>query len=233
MNCSTPRFLPFTISRSLLKLMSVESVMPSNHLIFCRPLLLLPSVFPNIRVFSNESALHVGWPKYWDFSFSIGPSDEYSGLISFRIDWLDLLAVQGNLKSLLRLQEGETQMVPKGISELKNHENDRTEVKAVITCRAEHRRAENPLRESLGELQRVPSSPQLSCDQNIPVRKEPEARESTTTCEEEAEHSLQAKPLPEQKPLHYHTLSQTLKRICPQERGQIRRKAAWAPPHKM
>lgn len=117
--------------------------------------------------------------------------------------------------------------------ELKNHENDRTEVKAVITCRAEHRRAENPLRESLGELQRVPSSPQLSCDQNIPVRKEPEARESTTTCKEEAEHSLEAKPLPEQKPLHYHTLSQTLKRICPQERGQIRRKAAWAPPHKM
>ena len=142
--------------------MSIESVMPSNHLIFCCPLLLLPSVFPNIRVFSNESALRIGWPKYWDFSFSIGPSNEYSGLISFRIDWLDLLAVQGNLKSLLWLQGGETQMVPKGISELKNHENDRTEVKAVITCRAEHRRAENPLTESLGELQRVPSSPQLS-----------------------------------------------------------------------
>ena len=90
-----------TNSRSLLKLMSMESVMPSNHLICC-PLLLLPSVFPSIRVFSNESVLHTKWTKYWSFSFSINPSNEYSGLISFRMDWLDLLAVQGTLKSLLQ-----------------------------------------------------------------------------------------------------------------------------------
>ena len=93
--------LPFTTSQSLLKLMSIESVMPSNHLVLCRPLLLLPLIFPSIRVFSNESALHIRWPKYWSFSFSISPSNEYSGLISF-IDWLDLLAVQGTLESLLQ-----------------------------------------------------------------------------------------------------------------------------------
>ena len=81
--------------------MSIELVMPSNHLILCRPLLFLPSIFPSIRVFSNESVLHIRWPKYWSFSFSISPSNEYSGLISFRIDWLDLLAVQGTVKSLL------------------------------------------------------------------------------------------------------------------------------------
>ena len=89
-------------SQSLLKLMSIESVMPSNNLIFCRPLLLPPSVFPRVRIFSNESVLHVRWPKYWSFSFSISPSNEYSGLISFRTDWFDLLAVQGTLKSLLQ-----------------------------------------------------------------------------------------------------------------------------------
>ena len=94
--------LPITNSWSLLKLMSIESVMPSNHLILCYPLLLLPSIFPSIRVFSNESVLCIRWPKYWNFNFSISPSNEYSGLISFRIDWLDLLAVQGNLKSLLQ-----------------------------------------------------------------------------------------------------------------------------------
>jgi len=91
-----------TNCRSLLKLMSTESVMPSNHLTLCRPLPLLPSIFPSIRVFSNESVLHIRWPKYWSFSFSISPSNEYSGLISFRIDWLDLLAVQQILKSLLQ-----------------------------------------------------------------------------------------------------------------------------------
>ena len=89
------------ISRSLLKLMSIESVMPFNHLIFCRPLLSLPSIFPSIRVFSNESVLHIRWPKYWSFSF-INSSNEYSGLISFMMDWLDLLTVQGTLKSLLQ-----------------------------------------------------------------------------------------------------------------------------------
>ena len=93
-------YLSFTISQSLLKLMSIESVMPSNHLILCHPLLLLPSIFPSIRVFSNESVLRIRWPKYW--SFSIRPSNEYSGLISFRIDWFDLHAVQGTLKSLFQ-----------------------------------------------------------------------------------------------------------------------------------
>ena len=94
-------YLSITNSWSLLKLMSIESVMPSNHIILCRPLL-PPSIFPSIRVFSNESLLHIGWPKYWSFSFSISPSNEYSGLISFRIGWLNLLAVQGTLKSLLQ-----------------------------------------------------------------------------------------------------------------------------------
>ena len=89
-------------SRSLVKLMTIESVMPSNHLILCRPLFLLPLVFPSIRVFSNESVLHIRQPKYWSFSFSISPSNEYSGLISFRMDWLDLLPVQGTLKCLLQ-----------------------------------------------------------------------------------------------------------------------------------
>ena len=92
--------LSITNSRSLLKLMSFRSVMPSNHLILCYPLLLLPSIFPSIRVFSDESVFHSRWPKYWSFSFSISPSNEYPGLISFRMDWLDLLAVQGTLKSL-------------------------------------------------------------------------------------------------------------------------------------
>ena len=92
----------FTISRSLLKLMSIKSVMTSNHLILCHPLLLLPSIIPSIRVFSNESALCIRWPNYWSFSFSISPSNEYSGLISFRIDWFDILAVQRTLKSLLQ-----------------------------------------------------------------------------------------------------------------------------------
>ena len=94
--------LSITNSQSLLKLMSIESVTPSNHLILCHPLLLLPSIFPSIRVFSNKSVLHIKGPKYWSFSFSISPSNEYSGLISFRMDWLDLLAVQGTLKSLLQ-----------------------------------------------------------------------------------------------------------------------------------
>ena len=94
--------LSSTISQSLLKLMSIDSMMPSNHLILCHPLLLLPSVFPSIRVFSNESVLCIRQPKYWSFSFSISPSNEYSGLLSFRMDWLDLLAVQGTLKSLLQ-----------------------------------------------------------------------------------------------------------------------------------
>ena len=94
--------LSITNSQSSPKPTSIESVMPSNHLILCRPLLLLPSIFPSIRVFSKESALHIRWPKYWNFSFNISPSNEYPGLISFRKDWLDLLAVQGTLKSLLQ-----------------------------------------------------------------------------------------------------------------------------------
>ena len=94
--------LSITNSRRLLILMSIESVMPSNHLIFCRPLLLPPSTFPNIRVFSNELAFHIRWPKYWSCRFSISPSNVYSGLISFRIDWFDLLTVKGTLRSLLQ-----------------------------------------------------------------------------------------------------------------------------------
>ena len=94
--------LSITNSRSLLKLMFIESVMPSNHLILCHPIFLLPSILPSIRVFSNESAFRIKWPKYWGFSFSISPSNEYLGLISFRMDWLDLLAVQGTLRSLLQ-----------------------------------------------------------------------------------------------------------------------------------
>ena len=96
--------LSITNSQNSLKLMSIESVMPSNHLILCRPLLLLPSIFPSIRVYSNESALLIRWPKYWSFSFNVSPSNEHPGLISFRMDWLDLLAVQGTLKSLLQPQ---------------------------------------------------------------------------------------------------------------------------------
>ena len=103
--------LSFTSSQSLLKVMPIESVMPSNHLILCRPLLLLPSVFPSIRVLSNESALHIRRPKYWSFSFSISPSNEYSGLISFRMDWFDLLAVQGTLKSLLQLHSSKASIL--------------------------------------------------------------------------------------------------------------------------
>ena len=102
MDCSTPGCPALHISRSLLKLMSIELMMPYNHLILCRPHLLLPSVFPSIRVFSIESVLCIRWPKYWSFSFNISPSSEYSGLIFFRMDWLDLFAVQGTLKSLFQ-----------------------------------------------------------------------------------------------------------------------------------
>ena len=103
--------LSTTNSQSLLKLMSIELVMPSNHLILCLPLLLLPSIFPSIRVFSNESALHIRWPKFWSFSFNISPSNEYPGLISFRMDWLDLLAVQGTLRSLLQHHSSKTSIL--------------------------------------------------------------------------------------------------------------------------
>ena len=103
--------LSITNSRSLPKLMSIESVMPSSHLILCCPLLLLPSIFPSIRVFSNESALLIRWPKYWSFSFNISPSNGHPGLISFRMDWLDLLAVQGTLKSLLQQHSSKASML--------------------------------------------------------------------------------------------------------------------------
>ena len=101
-DCNTQASLSITNSQSLPKLMSIESVMPSNHLILCCPLLLLPSIFVSIRLFSNESTLRMRWPKYWSFSFSISPFNEYSRLISFRMDWLNLLAIQGTLKSLLQ-----------------------------------------------------------------------------------------------------------------------------------
>ena len=102
MDCSKPGFPVLHHPQSLLKLMSIELVMPSNYLVLCCPLLLLPSIFPSIRVFSNKSAHPIKWPKYWSFSFSISPPSEYSRLISFRIDWFDLFAVQGTLKSLLQ-----------------------------------------------------------------------------------------------------------------------------------
>ena len=103
--------LSITISQSLLKLMSFVSVMPSNHLVLCHPLLLPPSNFPSIRVFSKESVLHIRWPKYWSFSLSISPSNEYLGLISFKMDWLDLHAVQGTLKSLLQHHSSKASIV--------------------------------------------------------------------------------------------------------------------------
>ena len=103
--------LSFTVFQSLLKLLSIELVMPSNHLIPCHPLLLLPSTFPSIKIFSNESALCIRWPKYWSFSFSISPSNEYSGLISIRMNLLDLLAVQGTLKSLLQHPSSKTSIL--------------------------------------------------------------------------------------------------------------------------
>ena len=111
--------LSITNSRSLLKLVSLESGMPSNHLILCRPLL-LPSIFPNIRVFSNESALCIRWPKYWSFSFNISPSNEHPGLISFRMDWLDLLAVQGTRKSLLSTTVKKHQLLSAHLSSQSN-----------------------------------------------------------------------------------------------------------------
>ena len=103
--------LSITNTRSLLTLMSIELVMPSSHLILCRPLLLPPSIFPSIRVFSNESVLRIRWPKYWSFSFNISPSDKYPGLISFKMDWLDLPAVQGTLKSLLHHHSSKTSIL--------------------------------------------------------------------------------------------------------------------------
>ena len=111
MNCSTEASLSITNSWSLLRLICIESVTPSNHLILCCSIFLLPSFFPNIRVFSNESVFHIRWPNYWSFSFSISPSNDYSGLISFRIDWLDLLAVQGTLKSPLQHYSSKTSIL--------------------------------------------------------------------------------------------------------------------------
>ena len=110
-NAACQASLSITSSQSLLKLMSIESVMLSSHLILCRPLLLSPSIFPSIRIFSNELAVHIRWPKYWSFSFSISPSNEYSGLISFRIDWFALLAVQGTLKSLSQCHSSKTSVL--------------------------------------------------------------------------------------------------------------------------
>ena len=111
MDCSMPGFPIHHQLPEITLLMSIESVMPGNHLILCRPLLLPPSIFPSIRVFSNESVLRIRWPKYWSFSFSISPSNEYSGLISLRIDWFDLLAVQGTLKGLLQHQSSKASIL--------------------------------------------------------------------------------------------------------------------------
>ena len=110
-DCSRPGFPIHHQYQGLLKLMSTVPVMPSSHFVLCRPLLLTPSIFPSIRVFSNEPVLHIRWPKYWSFSFSINPSNEYTGLICFRIDWLDLLAVQGTLKSLLQYHSSKASII--------------------------------------------------------------------------------------------------------------------------
>ena len=110
-DCSNQASLSITNSQSLLKLMSIEVMMSSNHLILCHPLLIRPSIFPSIRIFSNESVLHMRWPKYWSFSFSISPSNEYSGLISFRIDWFEILAVQGTVKSLFQHHSSKTSIL--------------------------------------------------------------------------------------------------------------------------
>ena len=114
MKCCSPGLLSITNYRSLPKLISIESVMPSSHLILCGPLF-LPSMFPNIRVFSNESALHIRWPKYWSFSFTFSPSKEHPGLISLRMDWLDLLAVQGTLQSLLQHHSSKASILPRSV----------------------------------------------------------------------------------------------------------------------
>ena len=114
MYCRTPRLPvhhPITMSQNLFKLMTIKSVMPSNHLVLCRPLLLLPPIFPSIKVFSNESAFHIRWPKYWSFSFSNSLSNKYPGLISFMIEWFNLLAVQGTLKSLLQHHSSEASIL--------------------------------------------------------------------------------------------------------------------------
>ena len=111
MDCSTPGSPSFTVSRNLLRFVSVESVMLSNHLILCCPLFLLPSIFPSIRIFSDELTLHIRWPKYWSFIFSISPSNEYSGLIFIRIDWFDFLPVQGTLKSFLQHQSSKASLL--------------------------------------------------------------------------------------------------------------------------
>ena len=128
--------LSITNSRSLLKLMSIELVMPSSHLILYRPLLLLPSIFPSIRVFSNESVLCIRWPKYWSFSFNIGPSSECSGLISFRMDWLDLLVVQGTLKSLLQLHSSKASVLQHSVFFIVQHSRlYRTTAKTIALTR--------------------------------------------------------------------------------------------------
>ena len=111
MDCNRSSLLSITNSQRLLKLLSIEAMMPSYHFILCHPLLLPPSIFPSIRVFSDESVLHIRWPKYWSFNFSISPSNEYSGLISFKMDWLDLLAVQGTLNSLLQLHSSKASIL--------------------------------------------------------------------------------------------------------------------------
>ena len=120
--------MSITNSRSLLKLMSIESVMPSNYLILSRPLLLLPSIFPSISVFSNESVLHIRWPKYWSFSFSTSLFNEYSGLISFRIDWFDLLAVQGTLKSLLQHHSSKSSVLQQSYDQHKEMKLSKTSI---------------------------------------------------------------------------------------------------------
>ena len=133
--------MSITNSQSLLKLMSIESVMPSNHLILCCPLPLLPSMFPSIRVFSKESVLCIRWPKYWSFSFRIGPSNDYSGLISFRMDWLDLPAVQGTLKSLLQHHSSSISSPALNFLYSSNLTSIQGEIRGLMKCLAQNARS--------------------------------------------------------------------------------------------
>ena len=132
--------LSIASSQSSLRLISIESVMPSSHLILCHPLLLLPSIFPSIRVFSNESVLHIRWPKYWSFSFSTSPSSDYSGLISFWMHWLDLLAVQGTLESLLQQHSSDTQLL--GCASVRFTNSMDTETRVNLSSKTGHERSQ-------------------------------------------------------------------------------------------
>ena len=165
-DCCSQASLSITNSQSLLKLMSIESVMPSKHLILCRPLLLLPSIFPSIRIFSSESVLPIRWPDYWNFSFIISSSNEYSGLISFRIDWFNLLAVQGTLKSLLQHHSSKASILGAQLSLWSNFKHaDVNLIKLKVVTVGEVKRTFSRFL-SCENCQRQLSSPEESLHQN-------------------------------------------------------------------